>query len=250
MTTTSKYGLEEVSYGVTGWNAILTANMQIVDAAIHTVLEADSGQALTQWDAVYLKSDGKWWKAKADAAATMPALGLAIEAAAGADVAVRVQRVGLVTNAGWSWTAGQLLYVSGATAGALTATPPANYAQPVGIAASATTAFLFVGLAGPGATVHVAALRLTGANNALGAAAVTDPDAITAETLTDSSGGSKDNTIEAVSGTGADAAINNNFAELADEQAKLKADVTEVRSHLVSLLAALRSTTGVGVISG
>lgn len=33
--------------------------------------------------------------------------------------------------------------------------------------------------------------------------------------LTDNSGGSTDDTIEAVSGSGADSAINNNFAELA-----------------------------------
>lgn len=32
--------------------------------------------------------------------------------------------------------------------------------------------------------------------------------------LTDNSGGSTDDTIEAVSGSGADSAINNNFAEL------------------------------------
>lgn len=32
--------------------------------------------------------------------------------------------------------------------------------------------------------------------------------------LTDNSGGSTDDTLEAVSGSGADAAINNNFAEL------------------------------------
>lgn len=32
--------------------------------------------------------------------------------------------------------------------------------------------------------------------------------------LTDSSGGTTDDTVEAVSGSGADAAVNNNFAEL------------------------------------
>jgi len=43
--------------------------------------------------------------------------------------------------------------------------------------------------------------------------------------LTDNSGGTTDGTVEAVSGSGADAAVNNNFAELA-------AKVEELRSRL------------------
>lgn len=41
--------------------------------------------------------------------------------------------------------------------------------------------------------------------------------------LTDSSGGSADGTIAAVSGSGADAAINNNFADVAAQLAALNA---------------------------
>lgn len=46
--------------------------------------------------------------------------------------------------------------------------------------------------------------------------------------LTDNSGGTTDDTVEAVSGSGADAAINNNFAELAEE-------VNAIRTVLVNL---------------
>lgn len=46
--------------------------------------------------------------------------------------------------------------------------------------------------------------------------------------LTDNSGGTKDDTVEAVSGSGADAAINNNFAELTEE-------LNQVRQALVNL---------------
>lgn len=49
------------------------------------------------------------------------------------------------------------------------------------------------------------------------------------DALTDSSGGTADGTVEAVSGSGADAAINNNFAELTAKYNelldRLKADV-------------------------
>lgn len=46
--------------------------------------------------------------------------------------------------------------------------------------------------------------------------------------LTDNSGGTTDDTVEAVSGSGADAAINNNFAELTEE-------LNQVRQALVNL---------------
>lgn len=46
--------------------------------------------------------------------------------------------------------------------------------------------------------------------------------------LTDSSGGTADDTIAAVSGSGADAAINNNFADLA---AKVNALLVIVEAH-------------------
>lgn len=46
--------------------------------------------------------------------------------------------------------------------------------------------------------------------------------------LTDSSGGTADNTVAAVSGSGADAAINNNFADLT---AKVNALLAIVEAH-------------------
>jgi len=41
--------------------------------------------------------------------------------------------------------------------------------------------------------------------------------------LTNNSGGTADGTVEAVSGSGADAAVNNNFAELAEKVEELRA---------------------------
>ena len=76
--------------------------------------------------------------------------------------------------------------------------------------------------------------------------------------------GSPSQTIAAVSGSGADAAINNNFASLTDEINKLQADVNELRTALIgaidyidglkgtvnSLLAALRKSGGCGILAG
>lgn len=82
-----------------------------------------------------------------------------------------------------------------------------------------------------------------------GEVAVADPATITAVVLTDNSGGTADDIIEAISGSGADGPINNNFAEVADEINKLRADNVVLRNVLISLLIALRKTGGNGVLS-
>lgn len=69
-------------------------------------------------------------------------------------------------------------------------------------------------------------------------------DGLTAVALTDSSGGTASQTIAAVSGSGADAGINNNFASIADDLNKLLTDVTALRSNIESLVD-LRKTVAV-----
>jgi len=58
---------------------------------------------------------------------------------------IRVQRVGLRTDAGWSWSVGKLVYLSPDTDGELTQTVPASQKQKVGIAIAATQIILFGG---------------------------------------------------------------------------------------------------------
>lgn len=77
---------------------------------------------------------------------------------------------------------------------------------------------------------------------------VSDPAVQTSEDLTDSTGGTPATTIVAVSGSGADSDINNNFASLTDQVKKLVADVDEIRDAIVALLAALRGSTGCGIL--
>jgi hypothetical protein len=112
---------------------------------------------------------------------------------------------------------------------------------------------------------------LKGNNDILGvptqaanAATVEAPAAQTSEPVTDNSGGTPTTTIGAISGSGADAGINDNFSSFAVQQNKDKADITELYDAVSSLKAAyeslqgdynavltkLRKTTGTGVFGG
>lgn len=93
-------------------------------------------------------------------------------------------------------------------------------------------------------------------------ASQSDPAGPTAQALTDSSGGTPTQTVKAVSGSGADADINDNFASLTDEIEKLRADNAALKTALEGtidycdalkakvngLLTALRKTGGCGVL--
>ncbi len=132
-TSEAKYELPDA--GSSNWSAVLNANFTSIDAGREITLNA--GETLAQYNAVYIKSDGKIWKAKADSQTTLPAIGILPEAiTSGVDGKIRT--FGWITNAGWSWTPGQKLYVSSATAGAITATKPTAYPQVIGIAKTAT----------------------------------------------------------------------------------------------------------------
>jgi hypothetical protein len=97
-----------------------------------------AGEILAFGDPVYIKSDGKVWKADADTAGAFPALGLAITAAA-ANATVSVLIVGVARKDAWAWTVGGLIYVS--TSSGLTQAQPSssdNAIQPLGFAEAAT----------------------------------------------------------------------------------------------------------------
>lgn len=148
MATTTKYDFEKHTYSTTELNSILDTNIEKLDDYVHTYIEGTAGEALSQYDAVYLKSDGKFWKAQADGT-KQPCLGIAIEAAS-ADATVRIQRIGDITNAGWSWsTVGGKVYLDASTAGDLTETAPSENAQVVGIVLSATELWLAGSISAP-----------------------------------------------------------------------------------------------------
>lgn len=101
---------------------------------------ATAGEILVFGNFCYLKSDGKLWKAKGDAASTMPGFYMALAGIA-ADADGLFLEIGKVRDDSWSWTVGGILWIDTSTAGALTQTKPTgsgNQIQEAGIAMAAT----------------------------------------------------------------------------------------------------------------
>lgn len=106
-----------------------------------------AGENLALGDIAYFKSDGKLWKAKADANATMPCIFLVVVAANANDPVTVLLRGFFRDDSAYNWTVGGqasaaagLLYVSEATGGAITQTRPSasgNIVQILGFAYSA-----------------------------------------------------------------------------------------------------------------
>lgn len=76
-----------------------------------------AGESLVFGDVCYYKSDGKMWKASANAIVGGVVLGMALESKS-ADQGCKFLRDGFARDDSWSWTVGILLYLS-ETAGAI-----------------------------------------------------------------------------------------------------------------------------------
>lgn len=105
-----------------------------------SILTYTAGEVLTYGTAVYLKSDGKVWKADADASTTAPPIGVTYRYVA-ANGSVTVVHSGYYRRNSWNWTVGGWIYLD-TTDGALTQTKPTGNADQVyiiGIAHDADT---------------------------------------------------------------------------------------------------------------
>jgi hypothetical protein len=105
----------------------LTFNEPAGDNSAGTISLFESvtvGETVAFPNLLYLKSDGKWWKADADAAATMPGQRLALESK-NADETCNTLRMGRVRDDDWNWPIGAAIYAS-TDAGALTSGAPSG----------------------------------------------------------------------------------------------------------------------------
>lgn len=97
-----------------------------------------AGETVPFGAGVYSNGDGKAWKSDADAASSMPSVGIVIEGG-DADDLILILFAGFVRDDTWEWTVGNPVYAS-TTPGALTQTAPSgtgDQVQVVGVASSA-----------------------------------------------------------------------------------------------------------------
>jgi len=102
------------------------------------VTDIVAGETVAFPNLVYLKSDGKWWKADADAIASCDLLGLALESK-NADEACKVLLRGFVRDDDWNWTVAGKIYAS-VTPGGLSQTAVSGEDDVVAIIGYATHA--------------------------------------------------------------------------------------------------------------
>lgn len=103
-----------------------------------------AGETLAFGDPLYVKSDGKVWKADSDGSSTYPVMGIAAGSAA-ANGSVSVLLLGIARNDAWAWTVGGPVYLS--TTAGLTQTQPSatdNVIQVLGMATAATRVFFHI----------------------------------------------------------------------------------------------------------
>jgi len=97
-----------------------------------------AGENLGRGQVVYKNPNGAWYRADADAVATMPVIGITLDSAIARQV-VRILTEGYIGSGTWAWTTGSEIYAS-TIAGALTQTAPIapDIAQPIAMAVSPT----------------------------------------------------------------------------------------------------------------
>jgi len=139
---TPKLELKSVDIGVPGYDTIIDDNSEDMDDAISTIEIREYGETMTAYEAVYVKSDGKYWLAQANGT-LQPAFGIAIDTGVATDEK-RVRTAGLMENGSWSWTnIGGYIYLDPSTPGALTETAPSANTQIIGVILSATEIFVY-----------------------------------------------------------------------------------------------------------
>jgi len=137
MSFTSKYEFEKLDYSVADKSGIVSSDLEKLDDYLHTYIEGVAGETISTFEPVYLKSDGKYYKAQA---VDGPARGLSIESAE-LDETFRIQRVGPITNTSWSFpVVGNPVYLG--LSGGLTTTKPDSHVQIIGYVLSSQSLFI------------------------------------------------------------------------------------------------------------
>lgn len=106
--------------------------------AVHSIEESYTiGENVVSGNVLYIKSDGKYWKANATNSTKVPALAIS-RISANAEASIPLLFQGSITNTSWSLTPGGIVYLS-TSDGVITQTQPSatdNVIQTLGVAVS------------------------------------------------------------------------------------------------------------------
>jgi len=111
--------------------------------ATGVVVSMNSGESVTAFNAVYIRDDGEVGPADADAATTMPAIGVALESKSDGQ-ATKILISGVLRDDTYNFTPGADLFI-GTTAGEITATAPSgsgDTVQKIGVALTADSIYV------------------------------------------------------------------------------------------------------------
>ncbi len=143
MSTTTVFEWITPGQGGVGWDVDMDALLANIDLRLANAIAFDqeAGEDIDQYEVAYYKfSDGKLWLADGDDETKLGILAIADETKLAA-ATLRATTHGRVTNASWTWTAGDELYVDPSTPGALMATRPSSESSVVAMALSSTEIF-------------------------------------------------------------------------------------------------------------
>ena len=144
ITTTGNVSAGTVTLGDTGQLIIGDDAPSSDHTATGIVITMTALDGLAVGEAVYIDSNGKLDETDADAAGTMPAIGVALEAnSSGSDAEVKVLLQGVFRDDTYNFTPGADLFI-GTNLGEITATAPSgtgDFVQKVGVALTADTIY-------------------------------------------------------------------------------------------------------------
>tara|TARA_B100000519_G_scaffold187352_1_gene184044 strand:+ start:287 stop:1294 length:1008 start_codon:yes stop_codon:yes gene_type:complete len=144
ITTTGTVSAGNVTLGDTGQLIIGDDAPSSDHTATGVVITMTALTGLAIGEAVYIDSNGKLDETDADAAGTMPAIGVALEAnSSGSDAEVKVLLQGVFRDDTYNFTPGADLFI-GTNLGEITATAPSgtgDFVQKVGVALTADTIY-------------------------------------------------------------------------------------------------------------
>jgi hypothetical protein len=118
-TFTEPYSLEQIDADTANWEVVYNSNFSICNTNMCRLLAVPG--SIVDYQAVNVETDGTTGQARSNSMINLPAIGIVLNTVGSTQLVVCN---GEITNSGWSWTRGDIVYVSGLTLGEVTQIKP------------------------------------------------------------------------------------------------------------------------------